>query len=171
MAPDGTVIDPYHVVELRNWVTIVAITADQDIVLVREYRHGTGTVMLELPAGMIEAGEAPLATAQRELLEETGFGGGVWRPMGMFPANPARFNNQIFGYLAAGVTRLRPPAPEAGECLEVVIMQLQTLLAGIGLGTIPFQAAHLAALLCYLLPALDAPDTVIAAAIAAWDRR
>jgi 8-oxo-dGTP pyrophosphatase MutT (NUDIX family) len=165
------VIDPYHVVELRNWVTIVAITADQDIVLVREYRHGTGAVMLELPAGMIEAGEAPLATAQRELLEETGFGGGVWRQIGVFPANPARFNNQIFGYLAIGVTRLGPPAPEAGECLEVVTMALRMLLAGISNRTIPFQAAHLAALLCYLLPTIDAPDTVIAAATNSWQKR
>jgi 8-oxo-dGTP pyrophosphatase MutT (NUDIX family) len=171
VAPDGTLIDPYHVVELRNWVTVVAITADQDIVLVREYRHGTGAVMLELPAGMIEAGEVPLAAAERELREETGFGSETWRQIGVFPANPARFNNHVLGYLAVGATRRAPPAPEAGECLEVVTMPLRTLLAGIGEGTISLQAAHLAALLCYLLPAIGTPDELIAAATASWQKR
>jgi len=75
-AADGTIIAPYDVVELPDWVNILALTLEQEIVLVREYRHGTGEITLELPSGTVEAGEAPLATAQRELREETGYGGG-----------------------------------------------------------------------------------------------
>jgi len=168
VAADGTVIDPYHVVELSDWVNVLAVTSEQEVVLVREYRHGTAEITLELPSGTVEAGEAPLATAQRELQEETGYGGGVWRMTASFAANPARQNNIVSTYLAIGVTALGPPRPEAGEIIEVVRMTLLALLAGLADGSLRFQGQHMAALLGYLLPGLAQPEEVIEAATRSW---
>jgi ADP-ribose pyrophosphatase len=168
VAADGTVFDPYHVVEQPDWVNILAFTPEHEIVLVREYRHGTGEIMLGLPAGMAEAGEDPLATAQRELQEETGYGGGVWRMTASFAANPARLNNRALNYLAIGVTPSGPPRPEAGELIEIVLMSLPMLFTGLADGSVRFQGLHLAALFGYLLPALQDPTALSAAATDSW---
>jgi ADP-ribose pyrophosphatase len=167
-AADGTAIDPYHVVELPDWVNILALTPEQDVVLVREYRHGTAEITLELPSGTVEAGEAPLVTAQRELREETGYGGGVWRKTAVFAANPARQNNRVSTFLAIGVTPLGTPRPEAGEVIETVRMKLPALFAGLADGTLRFQTQHMAALLGYLLPVLTQPDSLIRSATQSW---
>src|ERR1700735_3945287 len=98
----GTSIGPYHVVELADWVNVLALTPEGEVVLVREYRHGTAEIMLELPSGTMEAGEDPLATAIRELREETGYGGGVWRQTASFPAHPARQSKRGVTYMGGG---------------------------------------------------------------------
>jgi len=69
--PDGRTIDDYYVRESRGFVVIFATTPDRRVVLVRQYKHGIGRVLLELPAGAIDPGETPLQTAQREFTEET----------------------------------------------------------------------------------------------------
>ncbi|HKU68400.1 MAG TPA: NUDIX hydrolase [Candidatus Baltobacteraceae bacterium] len=71
--PDGTVIDDYYVRESRGYVIVFALTPDRRVVLVRQYKHGIRRSLLELVAGMIDEGEDPPQTAQRELLEETGY--------------------------------------------------------------------------------------------------
>lgn len=169
IAADGTAIDPYHIVELPDWVNVVAITPKRDIVLVNEYRHGTGEIALELPSGTIEPGEAALAAAQRELLEETGFGGGHWHQTGCNAANPARQNNRIVTFLALDVEPLSAPKTEPGELIDVLVMPLGALLQGLGLGEAQFHSQHLASLFNALLPMLSTAEGV-GAAIELWHR-
>lgn len=71
--PDGSIVDDYYVRESRGFVVIFALTPQRRVVLVRQYKHGIGRELLELPAGAIDPGEEPLACAQRELAEETGY--------------------------------------------------------------------------------------------------
>ena len=70
--PDGRIHDEYYVLEYPTWVNVIAITAEGEYVMVKQYRHGLGIVATELCAGVVEHGEDTLAGAQRELLEETG---------------------------------------------------------------------------------------------------
>ncbi|TWF54495.1 NUDIX hydrolase [Neorhizobium alkalisoli] len=73
VTPSGQEIAPYYVLSYPDWVNIVAITADDEIVLVRQYRHGAADVFTEIPGGAVDAGDPdPVAAAKRELLEETG---------------------------------------------------------------------------------------------------
>jgi ADP-ribose pyrophosphatase len=170
VAADGTAIDPYHIVELADWVNVVALTPARDIVLVREYRHGTAEIALELPSGTVEKGEATLATAQRELREETGYGGGRWFETGCNAANPARQNNRVTTFLALDVALLSAPKLEPGEVMEALTLPLATLLAGLEDGSLEFHGQHLASLFNALLPALT-DAAVTEAALQLWRRQ
>ena len=75
-------------------VNVIAITAEGQFVLVRQYRHGIGRETWEIPVGVVETTDkTPLAGAQRELLEETGFGGGEWRALMRVSGNAVAYNN------------------------------------------------------------------------------
>ena len=90
------------------------------------------------------------AAARRELLEETGFGGGRWSPLMVMSANPALQNNLTYTYLAEGVTRLHGPDPDATEDLRVHLVPVSQARALIDDGEM-VQALHAAPLLRYLL--------------------
>src|SRR5471032_240627 len=79
--PDGETLSPYHVIESPDWVNAIAITADGNIVLVEQYRHAVQQTMLKLPAGHVDAGEAPDVAVKRELLEETGCEAESWHDL------------------------------------------------------------------------------------------
>jgi 8-oxo-dGTP pyrophosphatase MutT (NUDIX family) len=119
-------------------------------VLVRQFRPGIGAVHYELPAGVAEAGESMEKAAKRELLEETGFGGGSWRMLMNLCANPALQNNMTSTYVAVGVERIRPPEPDQTEDLRVHLVKVQEIVALIDRGDM-IQALHVAPLLRYLL--------------------
>lgn len=85
------------------WVNVVPLTEDGHLVLVRQHRYGIEADTLEIPGGVAEAGEDPMAAAARELLEETGYGGGHWEPLGWVWSNPAIMDNRTWMYLARGV--------------------------------------------------------------------
>ena len=74
--PDGRIMPEYYVLEYPDWVNVIAITKDGKFVMERQYRHALGVEAYELPCGVMENGETPLEAAKRELLEETGYGGG-----------------------------------------------------------------------------------------------
>jgi len=148
--PSGAEIAEYWVSEFRPWVNVVAVTDDDALVLIRQYRHGLGAVHFEIPAGTTDAGEVDLeAAARRELLEETGFGGGRWSPLVTLSANPALQNNLTYTFLAEGVRLLSPPHPEASEDLRVHLIPVGDMDALIDGGDV-IQALHLAPLLMYL---------------------
>ena len=79
--PEGHVLRRL-VLESCDWVNVVARDEEERVILVRQYRFGIGACTLEPPGGSVDAGEQPLAAARRELLEETGYGGGRWTPLG-----------------------------------------------------------------------------------------
>lgn len=149
--PTGGEIEEYWVSEFRPWVNVVAVTGSDDLVLLRQYRHGLGQVHFELPAGTTEEGESDLmAAAQRELLEETGYGGGAWRELVVTSANPALTNNLTHSFLAEGVTRLQEPRPEKTEDLRLHLVPVRDAAALMVAGEM-IQALHIAPLACYLL--------------------
>ncbi len=101
--PNGVVHPEYYVLEYPTWVNIIAVTTDGRFVMVEQYRHGLGDVFTELVAGVAEKGEEPLQAARRELLEETGFGGGEWQLYTVLSANPGSMNNLTYTFLATDV--------------------------------------------------------------------
>jgi 8-oxo-dGTP pyrophosphatase MutT (NUDIX family) len=149
--PTGAVIAEYWVSEFLPWVNVVAVTPDDQVLLIRQYRHGLGQVHFEIPAGTTDPGESSLEdAAKRELLEETGYGGGRWSPLMTLSANPALQNNLTHTFLAEGVVPLAPPNPGAGEDLRlhpVPVGEIEALLDG---GEI-VQSLHAAPLAKYLL--------------------
>src|SRR5271170_6460920 len=90
----------FFVLDSVNWVNVIAVTPDQKLVMVEQYRHGSNTVELEIPGGMMDAGETdPVATAVRELREETGYEGDHARLLGRIHSNPAILSNRTFTVL------------------------------------------------------------------------
>jgi len=93
----------FFVIEAPDWINVVPLTDDGRVVLIEQYRHGTGELSLEIPGGMVDPGESPAETAARELLEETGYGGGELTLVGKTRPNPAIQNNWLHTYVARGV--------------------------------------------------------------------
>ena len=90
----------FYVLDSVNWVNVIAVTPERQLVFVEQYRHGSNTVELEIPGGMMDAGETdPVATAVRELREETGYAGENARLLGKVWSNPAILNNRTFTVL------------------------------------------------------------------------
>lgn len=109
----------YVVLECPDWVNVIALTEDKQVVLVRQYRHGTDSVSLEIPAGIVEDNEEPLAAARRELAEESGYTGGRWRLLGRVRPNAAFQDNWCYSFLAEGVGLTDTPTLDEGEAIAV----------------------------------------------------
>ena len=97
---------PFYRIASPDWVNIVALTRDEHFVLVRQFRHGSRTVTLEIPGGLIDPGETPAEAAARELLEETGFRAGRLEDLGSINPNPALFSNRVHMQLALDCERV-----------------------------------------------------------------
>ena len=118
--PDGRLIPDYYVFESPDWVNVIAITKEGKFVFIDQYRHGLGETDYEIPAGVAEPDDASmLAAAQRELAEETGYGGGQWRELMVVAPNPSTQNNLTYCYLATGVERLGEQHLDATEDIRV----------------------------------------------------
>lgn len=122
------------VLEAPDWVTVVAVTADNRIVMVEQFRFGVGVLTTEPVAGTVDPGEDSLEAAKRELLEETGFGEGRWRYLGSVQANPAIHDNLCHHWLAEQVVAMQEPAPDAGEAIRVHLMTLEEIKEAIESG-------------------------------------
>ena len=99
------------------------------MVMVRQYRHALGVTEYEICAGVIEEGEAPLAAAQRELLEETGYAGGEWTEFMTICANPSNHTNLAHTFLALGVERVAEQHLDATEELTYHIIPQKEVFA------------------------------------------
>lgn len=109
---DGALVDPYYVMEERDFVHTIPVLPDGRVVLVRQYRHAVADFCLELPGGVLDPGETPVAGARRELAEECGVIGGAWSFLHRFYPNPARLSNRFHVFVATGVN------PPAGQQLD-----------------------------------------------------
>lgn len=115
---EGAVIAPYYVLEYRDWVEVVALDADNNVLLVKQYRHALGDISVELVAGGMDPGETdPLEAARRELLEETGCAG-VMALVGESRPNAASHANRTHIILARDVVRVAAPKNDPGERIE-----------------------------------------------------
>jgi len=102
-----------------DWVNVIAITPEREVVLIEQFRHGTGAVTLEIPGGMVDPGEDPLAAGLRELSEETGFGSERSLLIGSVTPNPAILNNRCHTVLVEDATELGPCELETHEEIGV----------------------------------------------------
>ncbi len=108
-------------IHFSDWVVVLALTAEQEVVMVNQYRHGTEDVHLELPGGLVDPDDpSPLQAAQRELLEETGYGSRNFRIMGECYPQPAILSNKCHFCLAIDAEFQQAQALDQGEDLEVV---------------------------------------------------
>jgi ADP-ribose pyrophosphatase len=147
----GLVVEPYYVFEYPDWVNVVALTDAQEVVLVRQYRHGLGKPLLELPSGTMDPQDSsPLDTARRELLEETGYTSHDFRRCGVLSANPATHNNQTHCFLATGCRQVASPRPDAAEELEVILKPASDLIQLVREGGL-LQSLHVGAVFLALL--------------------
>lgn len=132
------------VLELPDWVDVIALTPDDRVVLVDQYRHGAGQVRTEFPAGTVDGGEAPLAAAQRELLEETGYASGCWHLIGTAAVYPAAQSNRIHCFVAVDARKTAEPAPDAAEIIHVRELPFADLLEQVRGGKLELPALQLA---------------------------
>jgi 8-oxo-dGTP pyrophosphatase MutT (NUDIX family) len=136
--PDGRRIGDYFVRESRGFTIVFVLTPDEHVVLVRQYKHGIGTVVLELPAGGIDAGEDPAACARRELAEETGY---VADPpelelAGSFIQDPTGSSTRYHVYFGRNARPLLATDFDVTEDIDVVLVPLRDLRGLLRDGTI-----------------------------------
>lgn len=127
----------FFLIDTPDWVNVLPITEDGQVVLVRQFRHGPQRVTLEIPGGLIDAHETdPAAAAARELREETGYAAARIEPLGVMNPNPSMMSNRCFAFLATGCRRVGELAMDPGEDIEVVTIPLAELDARIRAGDI-----------------------------------
>jgi len=112
----------FFVLDTVDWVNVLPITADQEVAFVRQYRHGSDAISLEIPGGMVDPGEAPIVSAARECLEESGFRASHLTSLGVLNPNPAVFNNQLHTFVAENVVIEGDIQNTATEQTEVVLV-------------------------------------------------
>ena len=117
----------FYVIESLEWVNVIPVTKENEVILIRQYRHGIQDVTLEIPGGIVEPGDTPLEGARRELREETGYTDGDMVCLGMVHSNPAIFNNRCHTYLALDCQQDGEQSLDDKEDIEVVIKQLDEI--------------------------------------------
>jgi len=115
------------VLETEDWVNVVPITKENQIVMVNQYRFGVSKVTSEIPGGLIDSGEDSKSAAMRELAEETGFTGGEWIYLGSVEPNPAFHTNHCHHWLALGVEKSLEPELDPGEDIMVESLSFSDL--------------------------------------------
>ena len=128
----GAVLD-FFIIDCSNWVNVIALTPDGQMVLIEQYRHGSNTVELEIPGGVMDpADSSPQATGCRELAEETGFEGEEPQIVGQVFPNPAIMSNICYTVLVRNCRLVKPVHLDQGEDLTtrlVPVAQVPELVA------------------------------------------
>ncbi len=111
---------PFYRLETADWINIIPLTPENEVIMVRQFRAGIGAFTLEIPGGQVDPIDAsPMAAARREMLEETGYDTARIVFLGSVHPNPAILNNRCSSFLATDVIRTGSPRLEDGEDIEV----------------------------------------------------
>ncbi len=124
ISPRTGVEHDFHIIESRDWVNIIPLTPDRRVVMVKQYRHGSKAMTLEIPGGLFDSGDTPEEAAARELLEETGYQAERWTKIGTTNPNPAIFNNRCYTFLAQEIQKVSDLIPDQTEDIEVALIPL-----------------------------------------------
>lgn len=143
---NGRELDDFYVIDMADWAAVLCVTEAEQVVLVRQYRHGIARASVELPAGALERDEAPLACAQRELLEETGYVAERWHSLARLATDPSRQTTHAHFFCALGARRVGEPRLDEGEELEPLLVAPRALLELIERGELT-HGLHVAAIL------------------------
>ncbi len=149
--PDGRIVDDYEQFDMKDFAIIFAQTTDGRVICERQYKHGLRKETLTLPGGQIEDGEDPLVAAQRELLEETGYGAGAWRPLGSFRTHANQGGATVHYFQAAGCQLESQPASGDLEDIQIEVLPLPAVIAAARTGAFGV-VADLAAIMLATAP-------------------
>ncbi|NIG54289.1 NUDIX hydrolase [Chitinophaga sp. Cy-1792] len=128
LTPDGKTVSPYYVLEYSDWVNGLAFTEDGQAIMIRQYRHGLGRTLIEIPAGtMDDTDPDPKFAMERELLEETGYAFKEIISLGSVSANPGSTNNLTHMFLATGGVKVKEQQLDDNEEIEIVLMSVEEL--------------------------------------------
>lgn len=127
--PSGIVVEDYFVRESRGFCVVFATTPDQHVLLVKQYKHGIGEIVTELPAGMIDEGETPQACAARELAEETGYTGSAPELVRTFLADPTNATARFHLFLVRDAVRTREQQFDVTEEIDVELATVDEVRA------------------------------------------
>ncbi|PZR76858.1 MAG: NUDIX hydrolase [Chthoniobacterales bacterium] len=126
--PDGRIAEPYFRIDLRAFTVIAALTAEHEIIVGRQYRHGIERITLLLPGGLLEEGEDALEAAKRELLEETGYVADRWESLGRFVPNSNYRCGEVHLFLARDARKIAAADDDDLEETELLRLPLAELL-------------------------------------------
>jgi ADP-ribose pyrophosphatase len=142
----------FYVIDFPNWVQVLPITPEDQVVMVRQYRHGCGQVLLELPGGLIDKDDGnPEESARRELLEETGYGAEELVLVTKTYPQPAVLSNTGLTYLARNAKKIAEPQPDAAEDIEICLVNLEEIPEMIRKGEIKHSQSIMGLSLYFLL--------------------
>jgi ADP-ribose pyrophosphatase len=136
--PNGHVIHDYVLTPGRDYSMVVALTDDEHVLLVQQYKHGLGRVVYDFPAGYLETpDEDPLAAAQRELLEETGYVARRWTRLGAYQLDTNRSATAAHLFLARGLTQVAAQRLDDSEILTHHLVHRREVLPLLDSGQMP----------------------------------
>ncbi len=127
---------PFYILESNDWVNVIPMTQDGEVLLIRQFRFGIEKVTLEIPGGIVDSGYTPLEAVRKELLEETGYASDLWEYLGTVHPNPAFLNNRCHSFLARNVKKIADMSLDESEEIEMLQVPYGKIQGLIGEGII-----------------------------------